>query len=1052
MSESALELFFRRLVTRPVAVLMLSLALIGTGLIAGLRIPIEMIPKGFSDSSVSITAPWPGANPLEIEQHVVRPLEEELRTIRGVNRLYGVAMDGQAVVVLGFPGTYDMDQAYAEVADRVERVRPRLPAEVDRLFLRRATTEDTPVMWLGVNYDATQRDEAQEIFADVLQPRIEQIDGVASVRINGLEPRSVRILLDEERVRANRVDVGALLRRLQADNVSVPVGDLDEAGARFIVRVDGRFDDLAEIESFPVDRNLRIKDIGRVVMARSVPDDLFRVNGGEALGVSITKETSANTFEVCARILKVIEEEFPADPVLGRFAYSVFWNEGDTVRESLASLVRDATIGGLIACAVLFLFLRRVRFTLLIAVSIPFSVLVTLAWLYFAGDSFNMFSMMGITISIGMLVDNSVVIVESIAQRRRDGESLDDACVRGPADMVLPVVTATLTTVVVFLPLIFLSADRNARIFTTSIGIPLCVALMAALLLSIVIVPVAARHLSKGSEHPRGSRFAAWMGRIPLIGLFGSGMPRLARWAVEHRLAALLLAAAFVASILVAGSGNSFQPGQLSGFGGQTEVSFDFAANTTLDDAQAEVLRMEAVILGPMLEKLGSPDVGVSFSDRSGELYLWHKTDPHPDRVEAMIKRLQEELPKRSAVHYKFGGEFQRQNEKDERWLRLALTGPDTLEVGRLAELVRTAANARPEDFERVAEEEDPAREIRVSLDRERMQRVGSNSTAVLGMIEWSLRGLMVSRFETERGDVPIIMEFDEAADPDRSVLEELAVASFADGRQLPLNAMATFEHARGPASIFRRDGLTMEVVGLKPLSKDMKRNAAALRSLMTEIDLPEGYRWSETGGFTDFQADMSELKGAFMLAIVLVFLLMGLLFESLVLPFSVLVTILFAVVGAMWTFKLADQPIDLIGMIGMIVLAGVVVNNGIVLVDRILRLQAVGVPRNDAIERAVADRLRPVVMTALTTICGLLPIALAEPTGNGISFRSLAIGVSGGLAFTTFFTLWVVPLFYSLLQDLGMMLRREVFDRLLGRVGALAGAPSSPPRSGTPL
>ncbi|KAA3607119.1 MAG: AcrB/AcrD/AcrF family protein [Planctomycetota bacterium] len=1026
--------FFRRLLSRPITVLMVVLAMIGTSLIAAMRIPIEMMPSGFADGSIVVVVPWAGANPNEVEQRIVKPLEEELGTLTGVSHMHAVSSEGMGRVILQFPGTFDMDEAYAEVADRVERVRPKLPREADRVTMRRWTAADTPVLWCGVLYPGEIRDRAQEIFSEVLQPRLEAIDGVAAVNMNGLEPRSVRILLDEEQVKSNRVDIGALVRRLQSDNISAPVGDLDEAGSRYIVRIDGRFQSLEEIEDFPVRPGLRLGEIGRVIQVRSAPDDFFRVNGRYGLGVSINKETSANTFEVCQRLTEVIEKDLPADPVLGQFEYSVFWNEGETVETSLRNLIEDAVIGGAIACAVLMLFLRRLRFTMLIALSIPFSVLATLIWLYFSGDSFNLFSMMGITISIGMLVDNSVVIVESIFQRREQGQDLQTACTKGPADMVLAVVTATLTTVVVFLPLIFMSEDRNARVFTTSIGVPLCVALMSALVLAIIIVPVASRYLIRGGHRRRaGGQSKRRRPLLPWLDGMKNSMPRLVAWSLNHRFAAATLALAFLFSGQLASAGNQFDPTSLSGFGGQLTVQFEFSSNTDLYQAEEEVLQMEETLMGPLRQEIGNPDIGVAFNRNGGEIYLWHETDVALEEREAIFASLEQKLPKSARTEFKFEGSFSKQNVKDEEWLRIQIEGPESQRVQAIAAQVRELARQVPE-FEEIAEDQQAAREILVNLDRERMQQVGTSSVQVLGIIEWALRGTMISRFETARGDVPIIMEFDEEENPDRNRLQELAVAWFGSGAELPLSNFALFEHRRSPDSIYRKDGQTMEVVGIKPEGKNLQRNAAMLNQIMNQVEMPEGYRWNQEGGWTGFQEDMKELQQAFTLAVVLVFFLMGLLFESLILPFSVLITIAFAVVGAQWAFRLTGQPVDLVGMIGMIVLAGVVVNNGIVLVDRILRLQGQGLNRAEAVVQGVRDRIRPVLMTAATTITGLLPIALSEPQGNSFSFKSLAIGVSGGLAITTFFTLWVVPLLYTLLEDLGNILSREVGQRLLGR------------------
>lgn len=1049
--------FFEGLVARPIAVLMLVTALLGASAIAALRIPIELLPQGISSSSISVQAGWPGANPSEVDLKLVRPLEEELRTIRGVLHISATAFEGGCGLRLSFPGNSDMDQAYAEVADRLERARPRLPREADRVVARRFTLDDMPILWCGILYPDELADQAQELVEDVLIPRLEAVDGVASLQVHGLEPRSVRILLDENLVRANRVDIGALLQRLQADNLAAPVGDLDDAGARFIVRVDGRFDDLAEIEDFPVRPGLRLGDIGRVVLTHSVPDYLFRIDGRYAMGMAISKETAANAFEVCRELQRLFDHELPADPVLGSLDYNVFWSQGDTVRDSLVDLVENAAIGGLIASAILFLFLWRLRFTFLIALSIPFSVLVTLAWIYFAGGTFNLFSMMGITISVGMLVDNSVVIVESIFQRRERGEPLLAACTRGPAEMVLAVVTATATTIVVFLPLIFMTEDNAARIFTTTIGMPLCVSLAAALVLAILVVPVASRYLVRERAAGAAPRRAQAMASRVLARATG-WLPRLVDWSLRHRLRAATLALLFLASGQIASSGTRFQP-SIGGGGGELRFEFELGDNTTLLEAEAAVLPIEQVLLGEDFQRRcvelgGEATIGIGFNRRDGDINLWFERALAPeaqDQVRALVKEL---APRDPAYEIDFSQSFAREAPTEDEWQRITLSGPDSATVAALAEQVRDAARADAA-WEEVADEDDPAREMLVALDRDRLLRAGTNSRSVLGAIEWGLRGLMVSRFQTKRGDIPIIMEYDRPADPDRARLRELGVAGWQAGSPLPLSSFATFRDRRGPSRVYRNDGRTIEVVGLKPVAKDLKASAAAMKALMAGIELPEGYRWEQAGGWNEFQQNMGEVKSAFVLAVALVFLLMGLLFESLILPFSVLITIAFAMVGASWSFKLSATPIDLTGMIGMIVLAGVVVNNGIVLVDRIIRLRRSGVPRHEAIVQGVQDRLRPVLMTALTTIAGLLPIAFAPPQGSGISFRGLAIGVAGGLAFATFFTLWVVPLLYSLLEDLGHVLSLETAGRLVGRVGlpwrAASGTISGPNRDPRP-
>ncbi|MDA1260226.1 MAG: efflux RND transporter permease subunit, partial [Planctomycetota bacterium] len=524
-SNRALVRFFSALVRRPVAVLVLSLALVGMSWIAAQRIPIEMVPRGLTGNEVQISANWPGALPSEIEERIVKPLEKELRSVQGVEELTSYAFSGGCEIQISFPGNIDMDFAYAEVADRVERARPLLPTEVDRVRIFRFSMSSIPVMFFAViEPEGMSHDEVQDLASDVLIPRIEAIDGVARVRGNGLEPSSVRIWLDEDRVIAQRVDIGDLLRRLQGDNLSGPAGDLEDSGSRFLVRVDGRFSSLQEIEEFPVRPGLLLKDIGRVEKVRSAPEFFFRVDGAFTISLGVEKETSANTFALCSEIQRVLDEELPKDPRLSRLEYVTYFNQGEVIGTAIRSLVRDTAIGGGIAVVVLWIFLRRLAYTLLITLSIPFAVLITLAWLYFTGDSLNLFTMMGITISVGMLVDCAVVVAESIFKRREQGSESMESVTEGPSEVMLAIVTSTATTIAVFLPFMFLTDDKNSRVFSGAIGGPLCIALVSSLLIAIIMVPTAARFLQHRGRRTdaAGATGVAGPGRLTsLLGAAG---------------------------------------------------------------------------------------------------------------------------------------------------------------------------------------------------------------------------------------------------------------------------------------------------------------------------------------------------------------------------------------------------------------------------------------------------------------------------------------------------------------------------------------------------
>ena len=1161
---SAQTSFYQRLVQRPVALLVIFVALLVIGVLAYIRIPVQLMPDGFVEPGLQVWVANPGASALENEQKVVRVIEEQLRTLPGIEDLDSTASDDSAFTFVRFDGSVDMDLAKAEVRDRVERARPQLPSTVQEVGVYSWSNSSLPILWFAILHPGD--DPRTDFLLDtVIQRRLEAVDGVGKVEVWGVLDDSVRILLDEDRVRAAGLELGALIGRLSRDNFALPLGEVEDGEMRVLLRSDMRFGDFEEIESYPIGNGLVLSDVARVISAKSVRNRLFKIDGQYAFYGEVQKDSQANVVETCDR-LKAALAELEQDPRLaGDFRFLPLFDQGDFIRSSLAALRDSALWGGGLAVVVLFLFLRRVRSTLAVALSIPFSALVAVAWLFFTGHTFNVLTMTGITLAMGMLVDNSVVVIENISRLRAEGKSEHEAAAEGTREVALAVLLSTLTTIVVFLPMIFMNENPLLRLMFGELGNPLCLSLAFSLIAALIFLPVlAARVVDERS--PRAERFARvleplaalpartaarlwgaalWLGEslaailrapaalatgalararwllaVALVALAGlaawrargaialtrrvgtdfgwSGAPnldeslvyalealalpvalvlvlallprlatllrgqlersrdlvpaqrnlvdmviaantRLLQWTLQHRFAATLAAFAVLLSIAwpathmsVAAFGEDSNTARLS-------VQVDLEENFTLQEAADEMRHYEQ-FFAERRERIGYDHLALRFDTRGGRITLyWDVAQPRME-YEALERDLRRELVARPGQRVRLSNDENGASDRSRNTVMFRLVGPDS---ERLAEIAARAAEALEQvpGLSGIATPEGSAQsQVKVVFDPDVAQGFGISATSALQSIGWALRGWQLPRFQEESREVPLIIEFDEEQVAGLDTLRDLEV--FGGESSVPLSSFARFEFANGSRTISRRNGqTTCTITARVDDPRRQKELSDAGYAAIRALDLPRGYSVGEDDLVSArAEEELSELRSAALLGLVLVFVLMCILFESLILPGAVLPTIPFAFVGAYWTLYLTGTTMDSVGWIGLIILIGVVVNNGIVLVDCIQRLRTDGLSRADAVVRGVALRVRPVLMTALTTVIGLVPTAMAEPASEGIDYRALATCIIGGLSLSTVLTLWIVPLCYTQCDDLA--------SALVGRSRALIALFSARARS----
>ena len=1130
---------------RPVTLLVTFITLIVVGVIAYRKIPLQLMPEGLVQQRLEVIIPNPGASAEENLEKVTVPVEEQLRTLEDLQEIYSRSGEGAVRITVTFRTGTDMDLAKAELRDRLERARPALPASVDRISIWSFDTMGLPVMWFAVLY-AERSERSDYLIETIVQRRLEQVNGASRADIYGVLSEEVSVLLDEEKVKAARINLGELIGRLASDNFSTPLGEVTDGGRRFLLRSDMRFENLEQVAAWPVSRGLVLGDLGKVERTQRVRNNLSRIDGAWAYYGAVYKENSANLVETARRVQAALDE-LEADPALdGEFEFMTLFDQGEYVETSLKQLQSTAFWGGGLAVLVLFMFLRRVRMTLCVALSIPVSALLALAWVYFSGGTFNILTMTGITMAIGMLVDNAVVVVENISRLRADGRSTTESAITGAREVGMAVALATLTTVVVFLPLVFMTENPMIGLMFGEVAIPLCLALLFSLLVALVFLPVAVARIAS-ARSPRSEAFAralhvvvevptrilvrllgvvewalarllwglhhvnrlvvnallplrwvislalvalvvwkeraflavrppvegllktgiappsgthmglvitaAWVLTLLVVAFLLIGLPHLHRrlprpsplsvrgqskplglmtiivgqnqrflsWALSHRLLASALGLAVMASVAI-----PFSRLNLVGFGqdeelSQVEIHVDLEDNFTLAEVSDE-MRIYEDALALYKEKYGFRNVGVRFGRDSGHITLYWQKRQTQAHLESLRAELREELPRLAGHHLRFFGDEAFDTRK-KTILSFQLKGPDArqlTEIG-LEAVARLRAVPGLEDV-RSPLEASPERVI-VTLNPERAHALGITAMSAFQSVSWALRGTQLPRFQDRGREIPFTIELDEEQTAGLDTLREIDVWS--PQGAVPLASFAEIGFTRGPDVIQRINGQTTFNIQARvddPLRRKelSKAGYAALESM----DLPRGVT---TGSDEDEtireNREMTEIYLSLALSVVLVFLLMGILFESVLVPFSIIFTVPFAVVGAFWTLFLTGTIMDSVGWIGILILVGVVVNNGIVLIDRIHRLRGEGVERRRAVLEGAGQRVRPILMTALTTIVGLLPMALGEASSEALDYRALATCVAGGLAISTLFTLWAVPVAYTLVDDLAQSL-----------------------------
>jgi HAE1 family hydrophobic/amphiphilic exporter-1 len=775
-----------------------------------------------------------------------------------------------------------------------------------------------------------------------------------------------------------------------------------------------------------------------------------------AVGIGVMKEGEANVKQVSSAVTAELER-LQRDPRFGSLLMMPLFNQGEIIDESLSTLFHSGMIGGGIAVIVLLFFLRRVRLTVILALAIPLSILIGLTVMYFTGESLNLLTLLGLMICVGLLVDNSVVVAENIHRLHRGGMERRRACVHGAGEVALAITLSTLTTIVVFAPVALV--DGPAQFFLLRLAMPVCVSVAASLLVALVFIPLCVfltlpRNGGGGSglfrrAHDGGVRllraaYEATFGRL------SRGYLALLEVSLRRRLDLVLtILGVFLVTVLVPITGAVFdravefvevQEEERGGFGFRVEMP----QTATLEETEAWFLQAEAVVEG-LQDELDLAGWFHVHEKTDGNLQGWFNRPRTNDVTPVEAARIvKEALPEKAGMELRIDGEEEgRETGGGSAVHTVEIIGEDPEQL----DAVRRDLEDLFVQVEGVLAvrggNEPPPNELGIVVDRDRAQRYEVNPEHVAGVVRTALMGMQLPKYHQDGKEIPVRVRYREQ---DRESLTELAdfLVPTGRGEVLPLSAVTDAAFLPTPESIVRHNKRISRSITLELVEDEEEETRGRLAAIQAGIDLPEGVSFAANAQQAQLDEDLAALRFALLLSVILIYLLMGFLFESFVLPLSIIFTIPLSIIGVYWSHFIAGRDIDFLGFVAIILLVGVVVNNGIVLIDYVNRLRSQGKARADAVLTATSRRFRPIMMTAITTIGGLIPLALAGSSSIGLSYKSFAMTLIGGMTTATLLTLLVVPILYTLFDDVRMACSAALRVGLRRRARSTAESPAA--------
>lgn len=1013
-------------VHRPVLTTVVYIIVIIVGLFCLWRLPIDLMPE-IEYPRVTIVTSYGNAGPQEVEELITKPIEAALAGVQGIEEITSTSTEGQSSVRISFVWGTNLDEASNDIRDRIDRILGRLPEDVERPTIRKFDVSAYPVLILGVNSELDQSDLRQFI-EDQVQYRLERVNGVASVDLRGGQQKEIHVYLRRAALEALEISPDMIVSTLLAENSNMPAGTVDEGNKEIIVRTFAEYQTLDDVKNAIIAVRdgipVTVGEVAEVSQGIEEITRIVRINGMPSVQLEISKQSGANTVAVANAIkkeIKSINQDFPQINVMPRIDTSKY------IKDSIKSVGSSLLMGGVIAILILLLFLRNISSTIIIGITIPVSVIATFALVYFGGFTLNMMTFGGLALGIGMLVDNAIVVLDSIFHYREQGEKPVKGAIVGVSEVAAAVTASTLTTLVVFFPVIFIRGISG--IMFRQLAYVVAFSLICSLVTALTLVPMLTSKFLKVNHQSSGSGKTSRLQKMfddserfyqHLESFYG----RIIKWALHHRkMVVSCTVLLFIGAILMIPLvGSELMPRSDES---EVRVTVEMEVGSRIELIDSVVYQIEGIVRKevPEAEHIVSNTGG---NWRSGgntgsvrvTLVPKAKRSRSDSQIANSLRKALTGIPGTTIRVREGQGLFiMRMGSTGGQEVEIEVRGYD-LETGdtlanQISKLVENVNGITDVDISR----DEGMAEYDIIINRKKAADLGLSASSIGSAIEIAMGGREASYIRRDGKEYPILVRLLEDDRENIAQLSNLTIVN-TSGKAIPLSAIAEIHEGSSPLTIERRDRERIITVKANYFGRDLGSVVKDVRSVIRKVSIPSDFAVIIRGDYEEQQEAQQELLVGLLLAIILVYLVMAGQFESFKDPFIVLFSIPVALIGVVALLFITSTSFSVQAYIGCIVLAGIVVNNAIILIDYINRLRRdQGQELFRAIEVAGIRRLRPILMTALTTILGLLPLAIGLGEG-GETQIPMARVVIGGLLTSTLITLILIPVIYSYVEE----------------------------------